>query len=66
MGGAIAGAVVALLFAPEKGETIRKAIKDKAAEGYKAAKDKAAEGYKAAKEKATEGYNAAKESVNKV
>lgn len=55
MGGAIAGAVVALLFAPEKGETIRKAIKDKAAEGYKAAKEKAAE-----------GYNAAKESVNKV
>ncbi len=40
MGGALAGAVVALLFAPEKGETLRKKIKEKAVEGYNAAKDK--------------------------
>ncbi len=40
IGGALAGAAIALLYAPDKGENIRKKIKEKAQEEYSAAKEK--------------------------
>lgn len=38
--GAFAGAAIALLYAPDKGENIRKKIKAKAEEEYRTAKEK--------------------------
>ena len=50
IGGALAGAAVALLFAPDKGENIRKKIKAKAEEEYKYAKEKLENGTRKTKE----------------
>lgn len=40
IGGALAGAAIALLYAPDKGEHIRKKIRQKAEEEYYAAKNR--------------------------
>lgn len=40
IGGALAGAAVALLYAPDKGEHIRKKIREKAEEEYYTAKNR--------------------------
>ncbi len=49
--GALAGAAVALLYAPDKGANIRKKIKAKAEEEYYAAKEKLEKEARKAKEK---------------
>ena len=54
IGGALAGAAIALLYAPDKGENVRKKIKAKAEEEYHSAKEKIANEARKAKEKFAE------------
>lgn len=71
LGGAAAGAVVALLFAPDKGEETRKKIgkavadgKDRAQELYQTGKKKLQESYEQGREKVTETYRKGRERIS--
>lgn len=52
--GALAGATIALLFAPDKGENIRRKMREKAEHEYYAAKHRLAHEARKAKEKLEE------------
>lgn len=70
LGGAAIGAVVALLFAPEKGEVTRRKIgkamnegKDKLADLYETGREKVKEGYEHGREVMSEAYHKGRERL---
>ncbi len=71
LGGAAAGAVVALLFAPDKGEETRKKIgkavadgKERAGELYQTGKKKFQQSYEHGRQKVTETYRKGRERIS--
>ena len=64
--GAVAGAVVALLYAPDKGEETRKKLVDKVKEGADCTSENINDLVTKLQNKAKEGIEIAKEGIDKV